>query len=159
MRNKRTFEVQVVTDPYEALRRAIYGPGVLEACAESVGVSHQTLSKQVNEIDGCGLSLRRAVALEQFIDTDALAECFAARRGGIFLKLKSVSGTLPELAAGWSKLLKEQAEAAAAFSDAVADGKVTAAEVNRFEAELRDVAVAGQHLVLAARARIVEPKA
>ena len=101
MRNKRTFAVQLVTDPGEALRRMVYGIGALEASAETVGVSHQTLSKQLNEEDGAGLSLRRAAAIEKFLDSDLLAECFAARRAGIFIRLPTLEG--PDLPAGFTR--------------------------------------------------------
>lgn len=154
MRIKHSFAARVVTDPVDALRRLVYGRGALEACAEAIGIAHQTLSKKLSEEDGNCPSLRQAAAIDQFMDTDALAECFAARRGGIFIKLPAVSGELEELVQAWSRLLKEQADAAGAFSDAIADRKITAAEVDRFEAELRDVTVAGQQLVRAARARV-----
>src|SRR6185295_8123747 len=91
MRIKRDFAVQVVTDPMEALRRAVYGR--LEAVAEALGKTHQTVSKKLSEEDGNCLSLRQAAAVELFLDTDTLAECFAARRRGVFIKLPEVPST------------------------------------------------------------------
>lgn len=155
MRVKRSFAVQVVTDPMEAVRRMVYGGGALEACAGAVGVAHQTLSKQITEADGNTLSLRRAAALEQFMDSDELAECFAARRGGVFFRLPSLAdGGDPAFMAGYSQLIGEFAEASKTFSEAVADGKLTVEEVDRFEKEFRDVTVAAQQLVRAARAKV-----
>lgn len=160
MRIKRTFAARLVTDPVEALRRVVYGSVALDACAESVGVSHQTLSKQLNEEDGNCPSLRRAAAIELFMDTDALAECFAARRGGIFLKLPALDrARQPEdLVNGWANFITEFADASRAFSEAVADNRITAAEVDKFHKELRDLTAAGEQLVMTARARVEEPK-
>lgn len=155
MRVKRSFAVQVITDPMEAVRRMVYGTGALEACAGAVGVSHQTLSKQISEAEGNTLSLRRAAAIEQFMDSDAMAECFAARRGGIFVKLPQLpDGNDPAFMAGYSKLIGEFAEASKSFSEAVSDGSLTGAEVDRFEKEFRDVTIAAQQLVHAARAKV-----
>jgi hypothetical protein len=158
MRVKRSFAVQVVTDPHEAVRRVVYGAGTLEACAEAVGVSHQTLSKQLNEEDGAGLSLRRSAAIEAFMDSDALAECFAARRNGVFIKLPPADGGPGDLVAGYSKVLSAFAEASKDFSEAVADGRVTPAEVDRFQKHWREACQAGEQLVRAARALAVEER-
>lgn len=158
MRIKRTFAAKVVTDPNEALVHAVYArAGQLEACADTVGVSHQTLSKQLNEADGVGLSLRRAGAIERFLDSDALAECFAARRGGLFIKLPALEGgDLPaELVNGYSSLIGAFAEASKAFSEALADRRITPAELDRFQKDLRDVYAAGERLAQAARAAML----
>lgn len=158
MRIKRNFATKVITDPVEALVRVVYGTaGALEACADTVGVSHQTLSKQLNEADGTTVSLRKAAAIEAFMDSDALAECFAARRGGVFIKLPSLESSLlpPELVQGYAKLVREFAEASAAFSDAVDDGSFSQPELDRFQKELRDVYRVGESLVQTARARLL----
>lgn len=157
MRIKRSFAVQVVTDPVEALRRVVYGGGALEACADAVGVSHQTLSKQLNEEDGNGPSLRRAAAIEQFMGSDALAECFAARRGGLFIKLPSLQAFAGgALVQDYAKFVSEFAEASKVFSDGMADGKLSRDEVLKFQKELRDVYTAGEQLVRDALARVEE---
>jgi hypothetical protein len=155
MRNKRTFEQKVVTDPHEALQRMVYGPGALEACAKAVGVSHQTLSKQINEVDGNDIGLRRSVAIQEFMDSDSLAHCFAAMRGGMFIKLPKVSaGAAPEMVAGFAQLVSEFSDVSKAFSDSMADGHMSAAEIERFEKEAREVYMACEQLVQAARRRL-----
>jgi hypothetical protein len=160
MRNKRTFEAKVVTDPQEALQRMVYGPGALEACADAVGVSHQTLSKQINEVDGLGISLRRAAAIEQFLDSDGLAHCFAARRGGLFIKLPKLDkSAAPEMVAGFAKLVSEFSDVSKAFSESMADGHMSAEEIARFENEAREVYMACEQLVQAARRRLADPGA
>jgi hypothetical protein len=160
MRNKRSFAERVVTDPMEAVQRMVYGAGALEACADTLGVSHQTLSKQLNEVDGNGLALRKAAALEQFLDSDLIAECFAARRGGLFVKLPAIpAGADPHFVAGYARLIDEFAQASHAFSEAVADGKISADEVERFRKELRDVTIAGEQLLRSALARVTVEEA
>lgn len=148
MRNKRTFAVQLVTDPGEAMRRMVYSVGTLEACSDTVGVSHQTLSKQLNEEDGAGLSLRRAAAIEKFLDSDSLAECFAARRNGIFVKLPELEDAQlpPAVLRGFSTLVTAFAEASRDFSTAVEDGRFTQCELDRFRKDLQDVYKAGETL-------------
>lgn len=157
MRNKRVFATRVVTDPLEAIRRSVYGRGALEACADECGISHQLLSKQLNLEPGAGeLWLSRAMRIESLLDTDALAECAAARRDGLFVKLPDVMLADAELIQGYSRLLTNFAEASRSFSAALADGKLTEAEVDDFQKHLRDVYTAGEQLVRAARSR-VEP--
>lgn len=157
MRLKRSFAAKVITDPVEALVRVVYGTGgALEACADTVGVSHQTLSKQLNEVDGNTISLRKAAAIETFLDSDALAECFAARRNGVFIKLPPADGGPGDLVAGYAKVLSAFAEASKDFSEAVADGRVTHAEVDRFQKHWREACQAGEQLVRAARVLAVE---
>jgi hypothetical protein len=161
MRNKRIFAVQVVTDPAEAMRRVVYGAGALEASSEAVGVSHQTLSKQLNEEDGAGLSLRRAAAIEQFMDSDALAECFAARRRGLFVKLPDLNAAdLPAaFVRGYGTLVTAFAAASRDFSAAVEDGRFTSEELERFRKDLQEVYKSGEMLVRLATASIAETKA
>ncbi len=156
MRNKRTFAVQLVSDPGEAMRRMVYGVGALEASADTVGVSHQTLSKQLNEEDGAGLSLRRAAAIEKFMDSDALAECFATRRGGLFIKLPTLHGTeLPAaFTRGFGVLVTAFAEASRDFGAAVDDGRFTREELERFRKDLHEMYKAGETLCRLAAASI-----
>ena len=155
MRNKRDFAVVVVTDFMEAARRVVYGAGALQACAETLGLSHQTLSKQLNEEEGTQLGVRKLMSIESFMDTDAFAECAASRRGGVFLKFPDPDmGGAPELVRGYAKLVGEFADTSRALSDGMADGQLSAAEIDRVEKELNDVYVAGAGLVAAARARL-----
>lgn len=154
MRNKRDFAVQVVTDAMEAVRRVVYGRGALQACAESLGISHQTLSKQLNEEEGTQLSVRKLLAIEAFMDTDAVAECFSARRGGVFVKLPDPGLGDAELLRQHARMAAAYAEASRAFSIAIADGKITAAEVDIFAKDLRELYAAGESLVQAARVRV-----
>lgn len=162
MRIKREFAVAVVTDPMEVVRREVYGRGALEAFAESLGKSHQTVSKQINEQDGNCLRLREAVAFEAFFDTDALAECFAARRRGVFIRLpeapQGADAGVAGMVAIFSRLVQEFSQSSAAFSDSLQDGRIELAEVERLEKELRDVYAAGAQLVVAGRA-MAKPKA
>jgi len=140
MRVTKVFAPKVVTDPLEALRRVVYDHHALEACAEQIGVSHQTLSKQFNPDEEAQLSLRRACAIEAFMDTDALAECFAARRGGVFYKLPALAtSTDNPVMEQFSGTLKEFSEMVQAFSEGMANGSMCAAEVDRFEKEGHDV--------------------
>lgn len=157
MRNKRSFAVQVVTDAMEALRRVVYGRGCLEACADNLAITHQTLSKQLNEEEGTSFSVKKLQSLEQFLDADAIAECFAARRGGVFIKLPPIDTTLlpEEMTRGWALLIAEFAASSKAFSDMVADGRIAKAELDRFHAELRDFYAAGERLVETLRARML----
>ena len=148
MRVTHVFAPGVVTDPVEALRRVVYDGHALDACAQAIGVSHQTLSKFFNPDEEAQLSMRRGAAIEQFMGTDALAECFAARRGGLFVKLPAVGAASDAPAiAQFSDLLREFSEAAREFSATVGDGKVEQAEVDRFRKELRDVYMAGERAV------------
>ena len=154
MRNKRVFPVRVITDPVEALQAAVYGRTALDACAQAVGVSNQTLSKQLNEVDGLHLSLRRAVAIDRFLGEATLARSFAAASGGVFVPLPERGIPARSLTYGWAKLVSEFAQASQAYAEALADERMTPEEVDRFEAELRDVTVEGMALVQAARAAL-----
>lgn len=155
MRVKHVFAPEVVTDPMEALRREVYGRGALEACAEAIGKSHQTVSKKLHEEEGNCFSLRQAMAIEQFLETDALAECFAARRGGVFIRLPKVPASAASgvsgLVALYSELVQAFSESSAAFSTSLKDGNVDLAEVERVHKELRDVYTCGEQLVAAAK--------
>lgn len=154
MRVKRAFATQVVIDPSDAMRRMVYGVGALEACAATVGVSHQTLSKQLNEEEGNCLSLRRASAIELFMDSDLLAECFAARRGGLFIKLPVIQASddagIAGLLALYSRMVQEFSESSEAFSASMKDGRLDAVEVDRIKKEIRDLYTAGEQFVAAA---------
>jgi len=152
MRVTHVFAPKVVTDPVEALRRAVFDRHALEACAQAIGVSHQTLSKYFNADEEAQISLLRAAAIEQFLGTDALAECFAARRGGVFLKLPAAkAGAQSPSMVRFAALVKEFGEAVKAFGEAEDDQRVEPAEVDRFEKELRDVYTAGAQVVAALR--------
>ncbi len=156
MRVTKVFAPKVLTEPLEALRRVVYDHHALEACAEQLGISHQTLSKCFNPDEEAQLSLRRACAIETFMDTDALALCFAARRGGVFYKLPTAAphGASPVLMTQFSTLLKEVSEAVEAFSAGMANGELDAAEVDRLEKEIHDVMAQGMRLVAEARADV-----
>lgn len=158
MRVTHQFAPQVVRDPVEALRRAIYDRHALEAAAMAIGVSHQTLSKKLNPDEEAQLSLRQAAAIEAFLDTDALAECHAARRHGVFVKLPAAQQgpDAGRLTGDFARLVREFGETSEAFSSMVGDGQVTAAEVDRLEKELQDVIKAGLRLVRDARAMQTE---
>lgn len=155
MHTKHEFAPHVITDPVEAVRAVVYGRHALEACAKAVGVSHQVLSRQLNaEDDSTHLPAQRAAAIADFMDSDALAECHAARRGGLFVKLPPVPASGErELTASFAKLVREFSEVAQAFSKAVTDGSVFADEVDVLEKELRDVYATGEVLVRVARAK------
>lgn len=135
----------------------VYGAAKLDAAAKLLGISNQTLSKDLNQVDNNGLWISRAASLEEFFDSDGLAECFAARRGGLFVKLPSVpEGADPGVVQRYSQVVKEFAEFSAAIGDALGDGKLDAAEVRKFQKELRDVYTAGEHLVREALASLGE---
>ena len=161
MRNKPDRAVEVVTDPLRALAREVHRRQWLEACAESEGISHQTLSKQLHPEEGePGIALRRAARLQAFMQTSILAECFAARSDGLFVPLPPVqAGGDVRVLQRYAALVKEFSEFSAAFSDAVADGSVDRVDLERFRKELRDVYTAGEQLVLEARDRFMEAKA
>jgi hypothetical protein len=156
MRKTYEFAVKVITDPEEALRRVVYDSHALEACAQAIGVSHQTLSKKFNPEELAELSLRQAAAIEQFMKTDALADCFAARAGGVFLKTPTVEDKDPNanVVADYGKVVKEFAEANSAFAEMLADNTIGADEVDKLEKEMRDVFVRGLLLVRHARGRV-----
>lgn len=160
MRVKHIFAPRVVLDPDEALRRAVYDAGALEACAQAIGVSHQTLSKKLNPEEEAQTSLRQAAAIEQFLDTDALAECFAARRGKLLVTLPTFNG-LPdqELFELSARHLQELGDFATVLQRALAgDKKIDAAELEVIEKEYRETA--GAFAALMARARaMAEAKA
>lgn len=153
MRVNHDFAPQVVRDPVEALRRAIYDGHALEASAMAIGVSHQTLSKKLNPDEEAQLSLRQAAAIEAFLDSDALAECHAARRRGVFVKLPDPAHApaAGRLTGDFARLVREFGETSEAFAAMVGDGVVTSAEVDRLEKELQDVIKAGLRLVRDAR--------
>jgi hypothetical protein len=156
MRVAHHFAPKVVTDPVEALRRVVYDHHALEACAQAVGVSHQTLSKQLNPDEESQVSLRRAAALEGFLDTDALAMCFAARRGGVFYKLPQVQPGVGVLNERFAVLLREFGQAVQAFSDGMGnDGHLDTTEVDRLEMEGQEVIAEIVRLVSVARAELV----
>lgn len=155
MRVVHHFAPKVVTDPVEALRREVYDRHALDACAQAVGVSHQTLSKQLNPDEEAQLSLRRAAAIEGFLDTDALAVCFAARRGGVFYKLPKVDTAGGVLNERFAHLLKEFGDTVQAFSDGVGnDGRLDKPEVDRLEKEGQEVIAEIVRLVSVARAEL-----
>lgn len=160
MRNKRVFAVKVETDPHEALLRAVYERGALEASAQAIGVSHQTLSKKLNELDGQSLSLRKATAINDFLDPGVLARTFAARAHGVFVQLPEAHKpeVLDDLHRGFAKFVQEFAESTAAFSALVRDGRVTQPELDRFHKEFADVVVAGEQLLTVAQAMVREEK-
>lgn len=156
MYKQHHFEEKVVTDPVEAVSRIVYVSGKLYAAALAVGVSHATLSRQLAD-DDTHLPVRRAFAIADFLDSDVLAECAAARRNGLFVKLPKIeSGGPGVLLDGFARLTREFSESTSAFAEMVADGRVEHAEVDRFEKELHEFYVAGEMLVRAARS-IEEP--
>ena len=155
MRKTHDFAPGVITDPLEAVRRAVYDHKALEASALAIGITHQTLSKKLNPDEPAQLSLLQAAAIEQFLDSDALAECFAARRRGLFVKLPPPSLTADaSLVKAYAELVREFSEATRSFSEMLADGRVDAAEVERFRKELRDIYTSGEELAQVATARI-----
>ncbi len=154
MRVKHSFAPGVVTDPTEAIRRAVYDAAALEACAQAVGISHQTLSKKLNPDEEAQLSLRQAAAIEQFLDTDILAECFAARRGKLLVDLPTFEG-LPdkELFELSARHLQELGDFATVLQGALRDDKrIDAGELARIEKEYREAAGAFAALMERARA-------
>lgn len=153
MRVKRDFAPKVVTDPVEAVRRMVYDATALDACAQAIGVSHQTLSKKLNPDEDAQLSLRQAAAIEQFMDSDALAECFAARRGKLLVSVPKFDGvTDQELLQLSGRHLQELGEFSAVLSNALANDKtIDAVELGRIEKEYREAA--GAFAALMERAR------
>jgi hypothetical protein len=153
MRVKHVFAPKVVTDPNEAVRRMVLDAHALEACAQAIGVSHQTLSKKLNPDEDAQLSLRQAAAIEQFLESDGLAECFAARRGKLLVTLPNFDGvTDQELLQLSGKHLQELGEFSAALSNALSNDKtIDADELDRIEKEYREAA--GAFAALMARAR------
>lgn len=154
MRVKHHFAPGVVIDPVEAIRRVIYDRGALEAAAQAIGVSHQTLSKQLNPEEEAQLSARRLAALEQFMDTDAVAECFAARRGKLLIDVPRMDGlgdqALFELSA---RHLQELGDFATELQRALhGDRKIDDAELATIEKEYREAASAFAALMARARA-------
>lgn len=155
MRKTHVFAPGVVTDPLEAMRRMVFDARALEAAALATGITHQTLSKQLNPEETAQLSLLRAAAIEQFLNSDALAECFAARRGGLFIKLPPApTPATRELVSSYALLVKEFGEATRAFSEMLADGRVDEAELAGFRHELRDLYTSGEQLAQVAEAQI-----
>ncbi len=155
MNKKKIFPERVHTCPLEAIREAVYKPHALEACAAATGVTTKTLSMQLND-EGSHLSVLRSAAIEKFLDTDVLAECHAARRGGIFIKLPaSIDDGVEELRTEFSVFIKEFGETSLAFSEMVADGKIEAHEVDRFEREAREMWAQTERMIRLSRLKIV----
>jgi hypothetical protein len=156
MNKRHDFAQKVVTDPLEAVRRIVYDARKLDAAALAVGVSHTTLSRQLADED-THLPVRRAFAIADFLDSDVLAECSAARRGGVFVKLPaSESKAFTELLEGFASLTHEFSHAAHEFAAMVSDGRIEPDEVDRFEKALHEVYAHGEQLKLVARARQVK---
>lgn len=158
MRVKHVFAPRVVTDPNEALRRMVYDAGALEACAQAIGCSHQTLSKKLNPDEEAQPSLGQAAAIEQFLDSDALAECFAARRGKLLVSVPQFDGVPDhELLDLSAKHLKELGDFSAMLSKALqGDRQIDAGELASIEKEYREAAGAFAALMARARAMVAE---
>jgi len=156
MNKRHVFADKVVVDPLEAVRRIVYDAHALDAAALAVGVSHTTLSRQLSD-DDTHLPVRRAFAIADFLDSDVLAECAAARRGGVFVKLPACpSNAVSELLEGFAQLTQEFSQAASEFAQMVADGRVEPEEVDRFEKALHGLYSQGEQLKLIAREREVK---
>lgn len=154
MRKNHDFAPALVTEPVEAIRRVIYDSHALEASAQAIGLSHQTLSKKLNPDEEAQLSARQLAALEQFLDTDALAECFSARRGGVFVKMPAAGDQSDKLLEDFRRLAQAFGRSTDDFCSVVADGKVTLAEFEKLRMSLHAVFVAGERLILDAQSGI-----
>ena len=158
MRKTHHFAHRVVIDPVEAIKSEIYGHHALEACARAIGVSHQLLSRQLNDDEHTALSLRRGAALADFLDTDALALCLAARRGGVFVKLPSAEAAhASDVVAEFSRVVKEFSDVGQATAKATADGSIKQAEVDELRKEAHDLWAAMERLLYVAEQKAARP--
>ena len=151
MRKTHHFPVRVVTDPVEAIKAEVYGRHALEASALAIGISNQLLSRQLNDDELTSLSARRAAAVADFLDTDALAHCHAARRGGVFVKLPTAQAAhATDVVAEFSRVVKEFSDVGQATAKATADGSIRQVEVDEMRKEARELWAAMERLLYVA---------
>lgn len=134
-------------DVHAAAARIIedHGYGALDKTAGALGKSPDVLGKKLREEGTHKLSDREASAIADFWNDDRLAQAHAARRGKILVAVPSFEGIADtELMECITRFTTEVGDVCRSFHESMADRRITAEDVARFRAELRQCYVAGE---------------
>lgn len=132
-------------------------PGGAPSLAPRLGIkSPRVLDNKVNQnCETHHLTLAEAVKLVDFTGDLRILEAMAERVGQLLLPLPQldlVSDTA--LLETYTNLFKEVGEFSAVFHDALADGRITRAEIDRMRKEMHDSFRAGEELLARAEALV-----
>lgn len=125
-------------------------PGGAPALAPRIGIaSPRVLDNKVNPCQGHHkLTLREAEDLIAFTGDLRILEALAGRFGLVLVPVEPFNGVSDAaLLDTYTRLMKELGEFSATFHDALADGEITADELERMRVEMRDFERAGEELL------------
>lgn len=142
-------------DPHEEVHALCRGR--VEEVAGRLGIPFKTLDRQLREEDKHKLSLRRAVAITQMLDSDVLAQSCASLRGKVLVSLPDMSNVSDAaLLECWTKMMSEFGDFSTAFHKAL-EGGITAEEMARIDAEHRQFVAASLELTNRMRQLVPPP--
>jgi hypothetical protein len=125
-------------------------PGGAPSLAPRIGIaSPRVLDNKVNpNSEHHKLTLDEAVRMIDMTGDLRILHAIAERAGQLVIPLVPFDGVSDlALLETFTRLMKEIGEFSGVFHDALADGTLSRAEVDRMRAELRDVGRAGEELI------------
>lgn len=129
-------------------------PGGALALAPQLGKSASSLSHELNRnYPTAKLGLHDAVKISVLTGDHRVLTAFAAECGCLVVPIASNAGGEAETLEALGQLAREFADVVATTGAAMADGRVTAAELDHMEREVGDLVAVAQRVLQLARAR------
>lgn len=129
---------------------ATHAPGGIAALAPRMGKSVHTLRHELSGAPGHKLGLMDAVLMASMLQSQRLADAVAFEAGGMFVPLAFDAAGEP--IADIADAMRELSELTAALAEGYRDGKISANELAKIEAQGADVVGVVHRIMGAAKA-------